>query len=489
MARDPQTRNRAGRKTRRWLVLAAAASLAAIQGQQKPMDGLAIATFPVRAAAISGESLPFRTILENRGTPPVEIPAQSTQSQFTYTLVQQREGGRTMVVSVADRNRRRSPHIPPNAPIRYETLPPGRSVERIEDLADFVNEGFEPGEYLVTARYDEAGVSSPKAPVTILPDNVESFSSAVSGGVLASAMAHRRTDGGVTILQRESLKDPREGVFYQRQTLPAGDPASVAISIDVVPAGSGRWCAWLRDRTLTAAVGWGDRTIVTTQPAQLDAPQPELLGLGFQIGPGAGLFGVLDRRGNEARLLAYLADKSGLKLHWVASLTSGGAGEVHWNCQSDGSVTVVWQEPATGRLLSREFTAAGQPRDSAPRVRTSSRPAAWSVLPSGPLAISVLGVFGGSFRYARLGAESVADPNPIAELPGVTGWGFIPSANGVRIVAATAAGISQIAPGGAWQTVVKTENPQRVNVFTAPDGSPWVEWVQPGYGIRRLRLV
>ena len=489
MPRDLQPRNRAVRKTRRWLVLVAAASLAATQGQEKkPMDGLAIATFPVRAAAISGESLPFRTILENRGTSPVQIPAQSSQSQFVYTLTQQRAGGRTIVVSVADRNRRRSAHIPPQTPARYETLPPGRSVERIEDLADFVNEGFEPGEYFVTARYDEANIASPKAPVTILPDDVESFSSAVSGNVLASAMAHRRTDG-VTILQRESLKDPREGVFYQRQTLPSGGPTAVAISIDVVPAGSGRWCAWLHDRTLTAAVGWGDRTIVTTQPVQLEASKPELLNLGFQIAPGAGLFGVLDRRGNEARFLAYLADKTGFKLHWVASLTSGGAGEVHWNCQSDGSVTVVWQEPASGRLLSREFTAAGQPKDSAPRVRTSSRPAAWSVVPSGPLTISVLGIFGGTFRYARLGAESVADPNPIPELPGVTGWGFIPSANGVKIVAATAAGISQISPGGAWQTLVKTENPQRVNVFTAPDGSLWVEWVQPGYGIRRARLM
>jgi hypothetical protein len=100
----------------------------------------------------------------------------------------------------------------------------------------------------------------------------------------------------------------------------------------------------------------------------------------------------------------------------------------------------------------------------------------------------VLGTFEGSYRYARLGAESTADPNPIAELPGVTAWGFNPGPHGLTIVAATSAGISLTRPGGAWQTVVKTENPQHLHVFTASNGSGWVEWVQPGYGIGRVKL-
>ena len=344
-----------------------------------------------------------------------------------------------------------------------ETLAPGATVERIEDLADYWNEGFLPGRYFVTVSYPAVTLTSPKAISTILADNVESFSSAVSGDVLTSVMAHRRYDGGVTILQRDSMRrDPREEVFYQRQSLQSSGPISVATTIDVVEAGAGRWFAWLRDGILTASVGWGDRTIVTTAPVRTDAAQGELLSPGFQIAPGIGLFGVIDRRGDAVRLLTYLADRSGLKLHWAADLSTTGAATAQWNCQANGAVTVVWQEPASGRILSRDYQPDGHAVEAAPRVRTSSRPAAWSVAPAGPLAISMLGAFQGTYRYARLGAESVAEPNPIAELKGVTGWGFATGAEGTTIVAATATDISHTKPGGAWQRLVESKTPQRL---------------------------
>jgi hypothetical protein len=452
------------------------------------MGDLAIATFPLKPAVLSGESLLFRTVLENRGATPLQVPGSDSQSPFTYTFTPRRKDLPGFTVSAQDRNFRRASSPPMPEPAKTGTLEPGKRVERIEDVADFLAEGIAPAKYFVTARFAPAGIVSPKARVNILPPNVDSFSSAITGNSLASAIAHRRRDGGVTLLHRESLRNPHERVFYRFQSLAPGAPVSVATSIDTVPAGAGRWYAWLRGFAVTACLTSGNVAITTSEPFRVGGLQPELLSPGFQIAAGA-LFGVISSNGNIAQLTTFLANSSGLKPYWIADLTSTGAASERWNYQPDGSLTVVWQEPATGRLLSREFTAEGQPKDSAPRVRTSSRPAAWSVLPSGPLAISVLGVFAGSYRYARLGAQSMADPNPIAELPGVTGWGFVPSANGVKIVAATADGISQIAPGGAWQTVVKTENPQRVNVFTAPNGSPWVEWLQPGYGIRRVRLV
>jgi hypothetical protein len=206
------------------------------------------------------------------------------------------------------------------------------------------------------------------------------------------------------------------------------------------------------------------------------------------VAAGVGLFGVVDRKGDTVRLLAYLADRTGVKLHWAADLSSTGAGTVQWNCQSNGAVTVVWQEPASGRLLSRDLQPDGHATDAAPRVRTSSRPVAWAVAPAGPLAISVLGAFQGSYRYARLGAESMAEPNPIAELAGVTGWGFGSSPSGVTIVAATATGISHSKPGGAWETLVETKGPQRLHVFMMRNGSWWAEWVAPGYGVSRAKL-
>jgi hypothetical protein len=489
MGSNRQTRNRAIRWTKRWTVLAAAVSLAAIQGQvRKPMEGLAIATFPVKSAVLSGESLPFRTVVENTGSTPLQVPSVDAVSQFIYELRSQQEGGPNYVVSAVDTNRRRSPYPPaPSQPV-FQTLAPGESADRIEDLAEFLDEGIPPGRYFVTVRYPGGNITSPKAVVTILPDIVESFSSAVSVDTITSVMAHRRYDGGVALFQREALRDPQAAVFYQRQSLPSSGPISVATAIDVVAAGAGRWFAWLHDGTLTASVGWGDRTIVTTKPVRVDASQPELLSPGFQTAPGVGLFGVIDRKGDAVRLFAYVADRSGLKLHWAAELSTAGAAAVQWNCQPNGAVTVVWQEPASGRLLSKDFQPDGRSTDATARVRTSSRPVAWAVAPSGPLAISVLGAFQGSYRYARLGAESVAEPNPIAELAGVTGWGFAPTATGVAIVAATASGISHIKPGGAWQTVLETKTPQRLHVFAMPGGSWWAEWVVPGYGIRRIKL-
>jgi hypothetical protein len=469
--------------------LAFAATLAGIEGQQrKPMEALAIATFPVEAAAISGESLPFRTVLENEGPAPLQVPSVQSPSQFIYELRSRREGGRTYVVSAANRDRRRSSSLSEREPVGYDTLAAGQRVERTEDLADFLNEGIEPADYFVTVQYPDQHITSPKSLVTILPANVESLSSVVSGNSLTSSMAHRGLDGSVTLLQRESLKDPSEGVFYRRHTLPAGGPVAVATGIVVVPAGSGVWFGWLRDRTLMATVGWGNRTIFTSEPARVDAAQPELLNPAFQVSGGEALFGVIDRKGDVVQMMTYVTHENGLKLHWTATLTSTGAATVQWNCQPDGSVTVVWQEPASGRLLSRDYQPDGRSNDAAPRVRISSRPAAWSVAPIGSLAISILGVFGGSYRYARLGESSMADPHPIAELVGATGWGFGATEAGVTIVAAMPAGISQTRPGGAWQTVVETREPQRLNVFIAPSGSPWVEWVAPGYGIKRAKL-
>lgn len=489
MSRKPPTRNRAARSAGRRLVLAIAAALVAIQGQvKKPMEGLIIATFPVKASALSGESLLFRTVLQNNGKTPVQVPSNDSVSQFSYQLQPQQEGGRSYGVSATDTNRRRAISLPAPVHVQMETLAPGETVERIEDLADYWNEGFLPGRYFVTASYPAASVTSPKAIATILADNVESFSSAVSGEILTSVMAHRRYDGGVTLLQRDSLRDPREQVFYQRQSLPSSGPISVATAIDLVEAGAGRWFAWLRDGMLTASVGWGDRTIVTTPPVRVEASQGELLSPGFQIAPGVGLFGVIDRRGDAVRLLTYVADRSGLKLHWAADLSSTGAATVQWNCQANGAVTVVWQEPTTGRILSRDYQADGHPIEATPRVRTSSRPAAWSVAPAGPLAISMLGAFQGTYRYARLGAESVAEPNPIAELAGVTGWGFATAPEGTMIVAATATGISHSRPGGAWETLVESKTPQRLHVFVMRKGTWWAEWVVPGYGVARAKL-
>ena len=107
-------------------------------------------------------------------------------------------------------------------------------------------------------------MESAKSEVAVLPLDIESMSSSVSEGHLSTVIAHRRRDGQVTLLQRESeVRDPREGVFQLRTILPKGGPVSVATAIDVVPAGSGRWFAWLRDGKLAASNGWEARSLQT----------------------------------------------------------------------------------------------------------------------------------------------------------------------------------------------------------------------------------
>ncbi len=106
------------------------------------MEGLAIATFPVGAAAISGESLLFRTVLENRGDVAVDVPSRQSPCQFRYELRQQREGGRIYVLSALDREQRRSSYVAARAPVQYEALFPGQRIEFTEDLADYLNNNF-----------------------------------------------------------------------------------------------------------------------------------------------------------------------------------------------------------------------------------------------------------------------------------------------------------------------------------------------------------
>ena len=64
------------------------------------------------------------------------------------------------------------------------------------------------------------------------------------------------------------------------------------------------------------------------------------------------MFGIVDRKEKEVRRITYRAGDS-VTLQWAAGLTSAGAQKVQWNGQPDGSVTVVWEETGSGRLLSR----------------------------------------------------------------------------------------------------------------------------------------
>src|SRR6185295_8352745 len=128
-----------------------------------------------------------------------------------------------------------------------------------------------------------------------------------------------------------------------------------------------RWIAWLRDGRLSAVNAWGDRVMKTAQPVPAAGA---LLSPGFQVALGTAMFGTVSSNG---RLETYAASPSGLAKRWNAEL-GGAVGKVLWNAQPDGSVTVAWEEPATGRVLRRSFGADGRPREAAAQPATPGRP-------------------------------------------------------------------------------------------------------------------
>ncbi len=448
------------------------------------MTNVVIATFADKPTALSGQSLTVRTVLDNRGAEPAQVPSRESPSAFTYVLRSQTAGGPVYGLSQAITDRRRSPERPSNPVYEIETLPPGTKFEREEDIADFSDEGFRPGKYWLTVRSQNNGPESPRSAVSILPLQVESFSSVVSARTLSTVVAHRRLDGQSVILHRDSLvDDPREGVFFSRQILPKGGPVSVATSIDLIPAGSGRWLAWAQDRTLTACVGWGSDLDNLTAPVPAEGP---LLSPGFQIGGGTGLFGVVSPTG---RLTTYLATASGLKPHWSADLP-GARGKVEWNAQPDGSVTVAWEEAGSGRILRQSFSPDGRPADASPGPLTTARPVAWGLPVTGPPVVWVLNPDKDGFSLTLMPRSGERSVTHLPALEKATSWDFYVSAQGTSTGAVVSNGKIFFTPlsSPAWKEVSDAPGALGLHIFSLNGRSFWAEWIEPGFGFRRISL-
>jgi hypothetical protein len=459
------------------------------------MTDAAIATFPIERAVLSGQSLRVRTIFDNRGGTAIQIPSQNGSSQFLYMLRSQKEGGPVYPLSEAIAFDRRSPDRGGSPPPETDSLGAGGKVERIEDIADFANEGFAPGKYWLTVEYEAGGLISPKTAVTILPMEVESVSSFGSDGHLSSVVAHRRTDGRIAVLHRESyVRDPREGVFFLLNLLPTGGdgPAAVAAAIDVVPAGNGRWFAWTHSGRIMASNAWGNSIMLTTQPVPAAGA---LLNVGFQIALGTGMFGTVSSTGH---IETFLATRDGLKKHWASDLGSAPAagGKVLWNAQPDASVVLAWEDPS-GRVMRRAFGPDGQPRDAAPQPVTPGRPIAWGLPPTGAPTIWGLAGDQSAFVLARvpLTGERALTRLPVLPTGAVIGpeWDFLDASGGAAGAIATLAGgklYSTRIDSPSWKPSVDPirNGSHRIRVVTLNGRGMWAEWIEPGYGIRRAKL-
>lgn len=449
------------------------------------MSDVVIATFPIEPAVLSGARLDVRTVFDNRGAGAASVPNRFEASPLRYILRSQAPGGRVYDdLSQESTDARRSPDRYSPPPPQTEMLGAGKKLEFFEDVAQFWNEGFEPGEYWLTVRYDAAGLESPKSAVTILPLVVESLSSDVTVDHLSSFVAHRAQDGTISLLQRESeVRDPREGDFTTRETLPGGSAVSVATSVDVTLAGNGRWLAWLRDGKLAAINAWG--TAITKRAEPLDA-HGALLSPGFQIGVGKAVFGTVTR---EGRLETYLASAAGLAKGWSADLGSA-TERARWNAQPDGSVTVVWEETASGRVMVRSFDAAGSPRDAAPRAITPGRPATWGLPPTGAATPWVLVLDGGTPVIATFPPGGERQVTRLPALPDARAWQFLQTQRDTGVVVALSGSTVRSTRLGSteWNVIADAPGSSGLHLVSLDGRSIWTEWIEEGRGIRLARV-
>lgn len=456
------------------------------QRTNRKMPDIVIATFPTEAAYVSGQSLPVRTYFENTSSKPAQAPSRDSASQFVYLLKSQRAETPEYSLSNHMTMMRRSPDRFTPEPPAFETVPAGEKVETLEDIADYWNEGFHPGKYVLTVRLPDANLDSPKSIVNILPMEVEGLSSFVTERQLSSVVAHRRTDGQISLFQRESdVTDPREGVFQYRLMLPKGGPVQVATAVTIAPSGNGRWFAYTRDGKLNASVGFGNKLLLTVPAIEAAGT---LLSPGYQIAVGTGLFGVVSSQG---RLTTYLATNAGLKPHWTANL-EGATGKVRWNAQPDGTITIAWEDASTGRVARQAFSADGQAKADRQLV-TPGRAVAWGLPAQGPPTVWMIGSpDGATFELARVpveGERSLARLPAIKEVP--TSWDFFDSGAGNSAVVAISGGrvVSSRLENPDFKTVsAEGSKALSPHVISLNGKTLWVEWAEPGFGIRRARL-
>jgi hypothetical protein len=476
--------------------------------ENNKMDGLVIGTVPKMRAVLPGESLPVESVFQNRGTTPLEVPNGEGPSPFAYELLWEKDRSVRYRVSQERRDARRMRDMPPPTDFPPETLGPGDSMQRDEDLAELHNADFAPGKYLIRTRYPFEGPAeavSALAPFTVLVPRIESFSSEVCGNrkVLVTAYAHRREDGAVLILQRDASTDPREDVAFRRVPLEAGSPVQVAIAVDAVNAGDGRWFGWLRDGSFEAAFGWGNRLILRLKPTPVGGAETILLSPGFQVDVGVGLFGFIVNTNGVARLKAVRASSVGITAAFEADLAGQGIRNVRWNYRADSGIAVFWQD-AGGRVYRRSLDLQGKAIDPAPVSTSSLAPVSWDVTPLGsPELRTVVRVPDGRYFFRDLGqgaGQAAAPPVPpvqLAQLPdGVpqdTRFAFCTTAQGKTKIVTAGAGkiwVTSVGESGssAWQPVGDASQPLFLHAFTPRGRTCWTEWFEKDVGLRRAPL-
>jgi hypothetical protein len=367
---------------------------------------------------------------------------------------------------------------------------------------------FAPGKYLIRAKYPSEGppvAVSALSPFTVLVPHIESLSSEVCGNrkVLVTAYAHRREDGGVLIMQREAFTDPRENIAFRRVQLEPGPPVQVAVAVDAMNAGNGRWFGWLRDGTFEAANGWGNRVIVRLKPVKIGGADTVLLSPGFQVDVGVGLFGFIVKTNGAARLVGVRTSSAGIATAFETALGAQEIHKVRWNYRADSGIDLLWQD-ASGHVYRRAFGLQGNALEAAPVLTSSVAPVSWDATPlDSPALRTVYHMPDGRYFFRDLGqgrAQTAATPVPAVPLaplpvgmPPDPTFAFCATADGkTKIVAAGAGKIwaSSLGESGssAWESLGDAAQPLFLHAFAPRGRTCWAEWFEKDIGLRRAPL-
>ena len=305
-----------------------------------------------------------------------------------------------------------------------------------------------------------------------------------------------------TFTVREASTDPRENIAFRRIQLEPGSRVQVAVAVDAVNAGNGRWFGWLRDGRFEAANGWGNRLVVRNKPIQVGGAETILLSPGFQVDVGVGLFGFVEVRNGVARFRTVRTTGQGTTPGSDGELTEAGQGirGLRWNYRPESGISVYWQDGA-GQIYRRSFDTQGKPLDAAP-VRTSGMtPLAWNVTPLGTAGLQMVARAPDGRYFFRTSDRGILQA-PV-ELPPLAvdsqptqepSFAFCPldAASKTKVVMAASGKIwSATVDGsgsGSFTQAAEASQPLFLHAFSPRGRTCWVEWFEKDVGLRRAPL-
>ncbi|MGD0524216.1 MAG: hypothetical protein ABSE49_03675, partial [Polyangiaceae bacterium] len=204
-----------------------------------------------RARVLSGETLPVEVLVRNDGDVPIELEVGPAHA-IVFELRSVPDGP-----IVATRSRR---------------------IALMEALGDGSATPIPPGPYLLTARWDIAGITrnSEALSITIDPHSGRQMASLFCPFTGSHAQAFDQDGERTQLYERDTQSQRADAeVFAPRAEVPS--VRAMALAVHVAPGLAGRWLGWLEGDSLGALVCLGPGASARPPLARVDLAQPVLV--------------------------------------------------------------------------------------------------------------------------------------------------------------------------------------------------------------------